>query len=157
MLTMQVTMIPDAQLLVMSLCLGPEQLVYQKTTNGVFINDRSRVPGSGYGNSRNHLVCTIIKGVASTNRYGVPLYCDNLSAMQLAENPIFHARTKHVEAHYHFIREKILKEEIKLKHVRTGKQVADLFIKGLDGNKFEIFRQQLGIVNEAEAGVEREY
>ncbi|KAL5567911.1 hypothetical protein UlMin_024486 [Ulmus minor] len=43
--------------------------------------------------------------------YAVPLYCDNQSAIRLAENPVFHARTKHVEVHYHFIREKVLQEE----------------------------------------------
>ena len=35
------------------------------------------------------------------------IYSDNLSSIQLAKNPIFHARTKHIEVHYHFIREKI--------------------------------------------------
>lgn len=36
------------------------------------------------------------------------IWCDNLSAMALASNPIFHARTKHVEVDYLFIREKVL-------------------------------------------------
>lgn len=40
--------------------------------------------------------------------YIMPLLCDNLSSIQLAENPTFHARTKHIEVHYHFIREKVL-------------------------------------------------
>ncbi|KAL0427812.1 UNVERIFIED_CONTAM: Retrovirus-related Pol polyprotein from transposon RE1 [Sesamum latifolium] len=99
----------------------------------------------------------LLKELHQPIEYGVPLYCDNLSAMRLAENPVFHARTKHVEVHYHFIREKVLQEEIKLKHVGTERQVADLSTKGLDDNKFEIFHQQLGMVNGAEAGVEREY
>ncbi|KAM1206869.1 hypothetical protein EV1_007562 [Malus domestica] len=47
--------------------------------------------------------------------YVVPLYCDNQSAIRLAENPIFHARTKHVKVHYHFIREKVLQEEIEMR------------------------------------------
>ena len=33
----------------------------------------------------------------------VVLYCDNLSSIQLARNPVFHVRTKHIEVHYHFI------------------------------------------------------
>ncbi|KAL0405346.1 UNVERIFIED_CONTAM: Retrovirus-related Pol polyprotein from transposon TNT 1-94 [Sesamum latifolium] len=99
----------------------------------------------------------LLKELHQPVEYGVPLYCDNLSAIRLAENPVFHARTKHVEVHYHFIREKVLQEEIKLKHVGIERKVIDLFTKGLDGNKFEIFRQQLGMVNGAEAGVEREY
>ena len=67
------------------------------------------------------------------------MYCDNLSAIRLAENPVFHARTKHVEVHHHFIREKVLQEEIELEHVKTENQVADLFSKSLNSNKFESF------------------
>ncbi|KAL0423113.1 UNVERIFIED_CONTAM: Retrovirus-related Pol polyprotein from transposon TNT 1-94 [Sesamum radiatum] len=100
----------------------------------------------------------LLKELHQPIEYGVPLYCDNLSTIRLAKNPVFHARTKHVEVHYHFIREKVLKEEIKLKHVGTESQVADLFTKGSDSNKFEIFHQQLGMVNEAKVGVdEMEY
>lgn len=61
----------------------------------------------------------LLKDLNQLIRYLIPLYCDNLSAIRLVENPIFHARTKHVEVHYHFIREKVLQEEIELKHVRT--------------------------------------
>ena len=38
----------------------------------------------------------------------VTLFCDNMSSIQLANNPVFHARTKHIEVHYHYIREKVL-------------------------------------------------
>lgn len=89
--------------------------------------------------------------------YAVPFYCDNLSAIRLAENPVFHARTKHVEVHYHFIREKVLQGEIVLEHIRTEDQVADLFTKSLGGNKFENLSKQLGMVERMKAGVEGEY
>ena len=88
--------------------------------------------------------------------YAVPLYCDNQSAVRLAENPVFHARTKHVEVHYHFIREKVLEEEVELKQIKSGDQVADLFTKGLSGSKFESFCHQLGMVKILEADVEGE-
>lgn len=68
--------------------------------------------------------------------YAIKLYCDNQSAIRLAENPIFHARTKHVEVHYHFIREKVLQGEIKMKYINTEGQVADVFTKGLSSSKF---------------------
>ena len=48
------------------------------------------------------------------NDLGIPikdptsLYCDNMSSIYLARNSVFHARTKHIEVHYHFIRERIL-------------------------------------------------
>ena len=43
--------------------------------------------------------------------YPISLHCDNQYAIRLAENLVFHARTKHVEVHYHFIREKVLKKK----------------------------------------------
>ena len=47
------------------------------------------------------------------------IYYDNLSSIQLAKNPIFHDRTKHIEVHYHFIRESILSSEVELEYVLT--------------------------------------
>jgi len=42
----------------------------------------------------------------------VVIYCDNISSILLANNLVYHARTKHIEVHYHFIREKVLVKEI---------------------------------------------
>ena len=55
--------------------------------------------------------------------YIIPLYCDNQSAIRLVENLVIHARTKHTEVHYHFIREKVLKKEIEMQHIKTDDQV----------------------------------
>lgn len=74
------------------------------------------------------------------------LYCDNLSAIKLADYPVFHARTKHVEVHYHFIREKVLRGDVDMRHIGTNGQIADIFTKGLNGVKIEEFRKKLGVV-----------
>ena len=37
-----------------------------------------------------------------------PLFCDNMSSIYLARNQVFHVRTKHIEVHYHFIRERVV-------------------------------------------------
>jgi hypothetical protein len=60
----------------------------------------------------------------------VVIYCDNINSILLANNTVYHARTKHIEVHYHFIREKVLAKEIDLIHVSTKYQVADIFHKG---------------------------
>ncbi|XP_048502658.1 secreted RxLR effector protein 161-like [Beta vulgaris subsp. vulgaris] len=78
---------------------------------------------------------------------GIKLACDSQSAIRLAENSVFHARTKHVEVHYHFVREKVLRVEIEIEQVNTEDQVADIFTKGLGGPKFEKFRKQLGMTS----------
>ena len=88
--------------------------------------------------------------------YAVPLLCDNQSAIRLAENPVFHARTKHVEVHYHFIRERVLMEEIKMQQIKTNDEVADIFTKGLSAGKYEDFRCQLNMVRQMGASVEGE-
>jgi len=69
----------------------------------------------------------------------VVIYCDNISSIFLANNPIYHARTKHIEVHYHFIRKKVLAKEIDLIHVNTEDQVADIFTKALGTYKLKKF------------------
>ncbi len=69
----------------------------------------------------------------------VVIYCDNISSILLANNPVYHARTKHIEVHYHFIEKKIIAKEIDLIHVSIENQVADIFTKALDTNKLRKF------------------
>jgi hypothetical protein len=45
------------------------------------------------------------------------LFCDNINSINMAKNPIFHPWTKYIECHYHFVCEKVLLEEIDIKHV----------------------------------------
>lgn len=68
--------------------------------------------------------------------YVVLLYCDNQLAMHLTENLVFYIRTKHVEVHYHFVKEKVLLVEVELPHIKIDKQVAGLFTKNLSAGKF---------------------
>jgi hypothetical protein len=72
--------------------------------------------------------------------------CDNQSAIKLAHNPIYHARSKHIELQHHFVREKIESKEINLIFCNTNDNVADIFTKPLGKLKFEVFRSKLGVV-----------
>jgi len=74
------------------------------------------------------------------------LLVDNQSAIALAENPIFHARSKHIEVRQHWIREKIEDGRIRLEYTPTSDQVADIFTKPLNAEKFVKFRDALGLV-----------
>ncbi len=76
----------------------------------------------------------------------VVIYCNNISNILLINNLVYHARTKHIEVHYHFIREKILAKEIDLIHVSTQDQVADIFKKALGTNKLKKFQKMLGVL-----------
>jgi len=59
---------------------------------------------------------------------------------------VFHARTKHIEVHYHFIRERVLASEIDLIYVSTEDQVVDIFTKVLGAEKHRRFRSMLGVM-----------
>jgi hypothetical protein len=76
---------------------------------------------------------------------GVPptIWCDNLSALAMASNPVFHGRTKHVEVDYHFIREKVTNKDIQLHHVSTDDQLADVLTKALPSPRFLYLRTKL--------------
>jgi hypothetical protein len=69
----------------------------------------------------------------------VVIYCDNINSILLANNPVYHARTKHIEVHYHFIREKVLAKEIDFIHVNIEDQVVDNFTKALGIDKLKKF------------------
>jgi hypothetical protein len=73
-------------------------------------------------------------------------WCDNISALALASNPVFHARTKHIEVDYHFVREKVLNRDILLKFISTQDQVANLFTKGLSSAQFLFLKSKLSVV-----------
>ncbi|GKC70788.1 hypothetical protein Tco_1116671 [Tanacetum coccineum] len=49
----------------------------------------------------------------------VPIFCDNISAIAISNNPVLHSRTKHIDIRYHFIRDHILKGDIELHFIPT--------------------------------------
>ncbi|GJT94735.1 putative RNA-directed DNA polymerase [Tanacetum coccineum] len=86
--------------------------------------------------------------------YPVQLWCDNISVIKLAQNPVFHARTKRIEVHYHFIREKVLNDEISLEVIGSEEQVADALTKGLTGMKLKQHSARVHLRKGRSPGVE---
>ncbi|KAK4345279.1 hypothetical protein RND71_035455 [Anisodus tanguticus] len=73
------------------------------------------------------------------------LYCDNLSAINIFKNPVQHSRTKHIDIRYHFLRDLVEKQLVQIKHVDTLFQLADIFTKPLDHERFSSLRKSLGL------------
>jgi hypothetical protein len=73
------------------------------------------------------------------------VYCDNVSVVYLSANPIQHQRTKHVKIDLHFMRERVAIGDVRVLHVPTTSQFADIFTKGLPTSVFSEFRSSLNI------------
>jgi hypothetical protein len=57
------------------------------------------------------------------------LWCGNLGATYLTANPVFHARTKHIEIDFHFVQERVEAGEVDVGFISTHDQLADVFTK----------------------------
>lgn len=73
------------------------------------------------------------------------LFCDNKSAISLTANPILHARTKHIEVDFHFVREKVSSGSINVRYIPTHLQLADIFTKSLSRFAHSTIRTKLGM------------
>ncbi|GJX00615.1 gag/pol polyprotein [Tanacetum coccineum] len=74
------------------------------------------------------------------------LWCDNLGATYMSANPIFRACTKHVEIDYHFVQEKVAQGHLRVQHISTHDQIADIFTKRLPTPRFLFLRSKLQVV-----------
>lgn len=75
----------------------------------------------------------------------VNIFCDNTSAINISKNLVLHARTKHIELKYHFLREKVQNKEVLLQHVSSKEQLEDIFTKPLPKTTFTYLRGELGV------------
>jgi hypothetical protein len=82
-----------------------------------------------------------------TDEKKVPvIFNDNQSAQMLSKNRRFSKRIKHAQLKYHFVREAIEKNKVKLDYIQSEELMADLLTKGLSGSKTEYFCHKLNLI-----------
>ena len=88
----------------------------------------------------------LVVDLGVVHKTATTIYTDSQSALAIVRNLVFHACTKHIEVHYHYVRERLSAGEISLAYVPTQDNLADLFTKALSREKFEAFCKALGLL-----------
>lgn len=78
---------------------------------------------------------------------------DNLSAIALSANPIYHLRIKHAAVDFHFVREQVSKGLICVNHLPSYAQVADSLTKPFIGQAFARMRNHLCVLPPSSLGL----
>ena len=88
-----------------------------------------------------------LKDIGVNHEKEALLFCDSQAALHIGSNPVFHERTKNIEIDCHVVRDKVLEKVIKLNHVRSNCQLADLLTKALNYNQFSTLNFKMGMIN----------
>jgi hypothetical protein len=88
---------------------------------------------------------TLLHELGLTSPTQPVLYCDNIGATYLASNPIYHARTKHIEIDYHFVRDMVAKKILQVCFISGKDQLVDILTKSLAAARFNMLRSNLNV------------
>lgn len=88
----------------------------------------------------------LIADIMDKNPQKFRLLIDNMSAIELSKNPVYHDRSKHIDTRYHYIRDCIDKGIVDVEHVGTEHQLADILTKPLSRIRLVELRSRLGMV-----------
>ena len=72
--------------------------------------------------------------------------CDNMSVIYLAKNQIYHARTKHIDISFYFVRKILVEGDVKLEKIRAKENPTNILAKVVSGTKFNHCKDLLHIL-----------
>jgi hypothetical protein len=81
-----------------------------------------------------------LKDIKVEYDHPISIICDNTSAINISKNHVMYSKTKNIPIKYHFLREQVIEQSVKLEYIPTKEQVADIFTKPLPRDTFEYIR-----------------
>jgi hypothetical protein len=87
----------------------------------------------------------LLKAFCISHRSPTVIFCNNDSAIHIANNPVFHERTKHIDMDCHIVRDKVEEGVVHLMPIQTKEQIADLLTKPLGAAAFYKLKAKLGL------------
>nr|GEZ88694.1 ribonuclease H-like domain-containing protein [Tanacetum cinerariifolium] len=87
----------------------------------------------------------LLRELRSLLSAATPVYCDNVSATYLSANPGQHQQPKHIKIDIHFVHDLVTAGQVRVLHVPSRYQYADIFTKRLPSALFEDFRSSLSV------------
>ena len=91
-------------------------------------------------------VASLLKELGVAQQRVPVLWCDNLGATYLTANPVFHARTKHIEIDFHFVRERVASGALEVRFISSDDQLAGVFTKPDTRQMLDRFSTNLNLV-----------
>ncbi|KAM6556631.1 hypothetical protein CsatB_003650 [Cannabis sativa] len=90
-------------------------------------------------------LCYVLSELHFTLPAAPIIWVDNQGAASLAANPVFHARSKHIEIDLHFVRDQILAKQLEVRFVPSIDQTADILTKPLSKERFSYLKTKLQV------------
>lgn len=129
--------------------LGPNLLSWQAKKQAIVSRSSTEAEYKALDNA----TAEVIWVQSLLDELGIPqtkvpvLWCDNIGATYLSANPVFHARTKHIEVDYHFVRERVAQKLLDIRIISSNDQVADGFTKAQSIRRLHEFRRNLNLAS----------